>query len=322
MLEVLIDNKDGNVWDVSDLVSDVTWKTSRIGRAGSLDMTMLKGDWYQDKNFTINNGDIIQIRKDNFKMFYGYVFEIDSGQDEDIKIKAYDQIRYLMANDTYVFKNATATQAIQQIARDFELKIGNLTDTGYKIPALVEDNKKLLDIIYKALDLTLIATGRHYVLYDDFGQLTLKYVNDLTIDFAIGDESLMYEYGYKRSIDDDTYNKVKIVQDNKNTGQRDVYIVRDSANIAKWGALQLYQSVDENMNEAQINDQLDALIKLKNRENKKLKINAIGDIRIRAGYYIPIFIEELGVGQYFLINECTHKFEGADHSMTLDLKVI
>lgn len=318
LLEFLLDNKNGNVWDISELVTDVTWKTSRIGKAGSLDFSLLK-----DADLTINTGDIVRVRLDDQKVFYGYVFTPEIGKNEELKVTAYDQIRYLLANDTYVFSNVTATEVLSRIAGDFGLKTGTLIDTKHRIPTMVEDNKKLLDMICKALDYTLIATGKIYVLFDDFGQLTIRDVESMVIDTVIGDDSLMYDYSYKRSIDSETYNRIKLAQDNKESGHRDIYIAQDSASIAKWGRLQLYQTVDKAMDSTQINEMLNQLLKLKNRESKSLKISSLGDIRVRAGCYIPIIIEELGINLRFLVNECTHKGIGdPDHTMTLELKVI
>lgn len=316
-LEVLTDDKAGSVWDLSELVTDTTWKTTRIGKAGSLNLTYVK-----DKNIGINNGDILRVKKDGQNVFYGYVFSIEDSQDDTIQITAYDQIRYLMSNDTYVFKNITATEVLTKIAGDFGLKTGTLAATKYKIPSMAEDNQKLLDIICKALDYTLINTGKIYVFYDDFGQLALRNIEDMVLDFVIGDGSLVAEYKRKRSIDDETANRIKLVKDNKDTGKREVYIAQDSANIAKWGRLQLYQTVDEKYNAAQINELLNSLLELKNRESKTLQITAIGDIRVRAGCYVPLIISDLGINQKFLVDECTHKISGDDHTMTLDLKMI
>ncbi len=323
MLMVFIDKKDGNVWNISQLVADVTWKTSRIGKAGSLSFTLIKNSPDQDQSFSYANGDIVYVQmQDGAKVFYGYIFSIDGGKDEAVKITCYDQLRYLMASETYVFANVTAAEVVKQIATDFKLKLGQIDDTGYRIPTMSEDNQKLMDIICKALDLTLINAGKNYVLFDDFGTLSVRNVEDFLLDFIIGDQSLMTDYSHKVSIDSDTYNKVKLYRDNKVTGKRDAYIAQDSANMAKWGVLQLSQSVDEEMNEAQISELLDALITLKNRETKGLKVEAIGDIRVRAGRYIRIQIEEYGINQPFLVDECTHSFDGVNHTMSLELKMI
>lgn len=319
MLELLLDNKDGNVWDISDLITDISYKTTRRGKPSSLSFTLIKS---LDTDLSYKNGDIVRLRYNDQNVFYGYIFTIDGGKDEDIKITCYDQIRYLLNADTYVFANKKASEIISQIANDFGLAMGQIEDTEYLIPAMVEDGQKLLDIIDKALAFTLINSNGNFVFYDDFGSLALKNIDNLILPFYIGDGSLMHDYKSKSSIDSDTYNRVKLYKDNKKTGKREIYIAQDSANISKWGLLQLYQSVDENMNEAQINQLADQLLQLKNRESKSLKLDCIGDIRARAGFYIPVVIEEYGINQPFLIDTCNHKINGSDHTMTLDLKVI
>lgn len=322
MLEMFLDNKDGNVWDISEIVTGVTWKTSRIGKPGSLDFTLIKNSPFQSKAIKYNNGDIVTLRYNNKNIFYGYVFKVDGGVSENVRIKCYDQMRYLMNVETYVFSNVTATQIIRHIANDFNLQLGTVQDTQYLIPAMVEDGKKLIDILDKALALTLINSGQNFVLYDDYGSLSLRNIEDMLLDIYLGDNSLMHNYQFKQSIDSDTFNRVKLYRDNEETGKRDVYIAQDSANIAKWGTLQLYQQADDNMNEAQINELLNSLITIKNRETKDLKLECIGDITVRAGCYVPIVIEEYGINQPFVVDECTHRWDGTDHQMSVTLKVV
>ena len=322
MLEILLDNKNGNVWDLSEIVKELTWTTTRVGRPASVEFSLVNSGIYQNRAFRINNGDIVRVRKDSTNVFYGYVFSIKTNQDSEISIKAYDQVRYLLNKDTYVFKNVTTGDVIRKIAADFRLKVGRIDDTGYRIPSMVEDGQTLLDIIEKANTLTMMATGRFFVFFDDFGALSLRDVTGFQAGFYIGDKSLMTGFEYSRDIDQDTYNRIKLYRDNKETGKREVYIAQDSANIARWGVLQLYESVDEGMNSAQINELLNRLVALKNREQRTLKLEAIGDIRIRAGMYLPIIIESLGISQPMMVDEVKHRFDGEDHTMSLTLKVI
>lgn len=322
MLEILIDNKNGKVWDVSEIASNLTWSTSRIGTPASVEFSLLASGIYQDKAFDVNNGDVVRVRKDGTNVFYGYVFSVKSNADAEVSVKAYDQVRYLLAKDTYVFKGQTATQIVQRIAKDFNLKTGKLEDTGYAIPSMVEDAQTLLDIIEKAVSLTLINSQQHFVFFDDFGGLSLRRVKEFLPDVYVGDESLMIGYDFSADIDNETYNRVKLYQDNKETGKRELYVAQDSANIAKWGLLQMYESVDEGLNAAQIQQMLAQLIALKNREVKSLKLEAIGDIRVRAGTYVPVIIESLGIKQPMLVDEAKHSFDGDEHTMSLTLKVI
>ncbi|MER2061418.1 MAG: hypothetical protein ABS894_00655 [Aerococcus urinaeequi] len=321
-MEIILDNKNGKLWDLSQVISGASWKTVRIGAGATFEFTLVDRGIYQYKDFAINNGDIIRVNVDGVNVFLGYIFDISEGMDEAVKIKAYDQIRYLQANESFVFKNRTADFIIKKVASEFGLKVGDIPATGYVIPKMVQDNKKALDTVYMGLDLTLINSGRNFVFFDDFGKLSIRNIVDWKLDFVIGDNSLLTDYDYKRSIDDETYNKIKIVQNNKKTGKRDVYIAQDSNNMVKWGTLQLYQVADEKMNAAQINKSLSELAKLHNRERKSLSVEARGDVRVRAGCSVPIFIDRIGLKVYFVVDEVTHSWSGADHKMKLKLVVI
>ncbi|MGG1555005.1 XkdQ/YqbQ family protein [Paenibacillus ferrarius] len=323
MLQVLIDNRNGNVWELP--VASLTYKTVRVGTASSVEFTFIKGGQYDNDKFVCNPGDVVRVTLDAIPVFYGYVFTINSGRDEAVTVTVYDQLRYLMMNDVYVFKNTKASDIIKQIASDTGLKTGTIVDTKYAIPRSVADGTKLMDLIAEALSNTTMATGRLYVFFDNFGELTLIDTADWKMELSLGDQSLVYDYKTSRSIDSDTYNRIKIVQEVKDSSGkvtgRDAYIAQDSNHIAKWGLLQLYQKVDDGLNVAQINQVLNTLSQLKNRETRSFTLEAIGDIRIRAGCFVFINIAEAGISQYFLVDECTHKFEGEEHTMSITLKV-
>ena len=97
------------------------------------------------------------------KIFYGYLFDNGYKKDAAVSIKGYDQLRYMMANDTFVMPSSTASVAIKNIAKRLKLKVGKFEDTGYTVPGIAEDDKKAFDIVSKFLDATLIATNRNFV---------------------------------------------------------------------------------------------------------------------------------------------------------------
>lgn len=319
-MEVLIDNRNGTVWDMP--VTSIEWKTERVGKVGTLDAELVIEE---PLKHPINSGDVIRVMDGKQKVFYGYVFEKVLPKNGPTTLKAYDQLKYLMYDDTFVFSATTASSAIKKIAKDAQLKVGIFEDTKYKVPGIIEDGKKAFDVATKFLDSTLIATNRNYVLFDDFGNLALRNIVNMRIPadvFYIGEESLLYDFEYKRSIDDETYNRIKLAHDNKETGKREVYIAQDSANIAKWGRLQYFKKVDENMKPAQIKDLLNRLIQLRNRETKELNLDCLGHWRVRAGSFVMIYIEKLGIKEYFLVDECTHKWNRGIHTMSLKVKVV
>ncbi|MEK5282820.1 MULTISPECIES: XkdQ/YqbQ family protein [Paenibacillus] len=320
-MELLVKNKEGNLWDISGIVSDISWKTARSGKPSTLELTLVDNGIYQLPKFGISNGDIIQFSKDNVDVFYGFVFSIDTGSDQEIKLTAYDQIRYLLGNGSYVLQDVTASDVIKKITTDYGLKTGVLEETEYRIPSLIEDDKKLLDIIMGAIGSELQYKGRLMAFYDDFGKLTLRKPDSMLLNLVLGAGHYLYDYSLKKSIDDDTYNTIFLYKDNEASGKRDFYPVSDKDNVKRWGILHLYQKADDKANAAQIQEKANNLLKMHNREKLSLSIQAIGDMRVRAGNFIYVLLDEFET-QLFLVDQCSHKISGGEHTMSLDIKVV
>lgn len=63
MFEVFIDNRDGIVWNISRIISQLKIKTARIGKATTVDITFIKNSPFSDDEFKYGCGDVIRIRK-------------------------------------------------------------------------------------------------------------------------------------------------------------------------------------------------------------------------------------------------------------------
>lgn len=318
-LEVLIDNRDGTVWEVP--VSSFTWKTVKVGGAGVIDCTLVNPKPLQDK---VVSGAVVRVTDGDYKIFYGYSKKRQFSMSEEFKFTAYDQLHYLKYNDTFVLPAMTADQAFVRISNQFNLTTGIVANTGFVVPAIVEEDKEALDVLARYLDSTLIATNNNFVIYDDFGKVNLQNIHDIAIlpnEFYIGEDSLLYDFDYEASIED-SYNRIKLVQDDEEASKRKVFIAQDSSNISKWGLQQFYEKVDDNMTSAQIETLLDALLATHNREKEKLTLKCLGDWRVRAGKLVYVYIEKLDVGKFFLVDECSHSWKSGIHTMSLEVKVI
>lgn len=294
--------------------SGITWETSRAGEPSSLKFTCI-----QDETLNITEGNAVKFAVDNTNVFFGYIFSIQRDKSNRIRVTAYDQLRYLKNKDSYIYTNKRADQLVSMIASDFGLNVGSLVNTGYVIGAKVEDNKTLFDIIQNSLDETLRNTTRLYVLYDDFGKLTLKNSENMLLNLLI-DESTAQDLTYTSSINDQTYNQIKITYDNEKTGKREVYMAKDSANINKWGVLQHYESVDNPLGAAA---KANMLLKLYNAKTRNLKISkAFGDVRVRAGCSVVVKLNlgDVTVQNYMLVENVKHNFDKDSHSMDLTLR--
>lgn len=318
-VELLIGNETGSKVYQPAVEEGIEWSTERKDTPGKLTFKVLKDD-IQD----FSEGSPVRMRVDGDNVFFGFVFKQQRDKNKIITVTAYDQLRYLKNKDTKVYEDKTASQFIRMIANDYSLNVGTLENTIYTIESRVEENTSLFEMISNALDLTLTNTGEMYVLYDDFGKLTLKHLSSMHVGvpgaYLMIDEETGQNFDYTSSIDDDTYNKIKLTYDNEDSGYREVYIAQDSSNINKWGILQYYDTLQKGENgQAKAN----ALLKLYNKKTRNLKITkAIGDNRVRAGSMIVVNLDlgDVKLKNWMLVEKCTHTYKENEHWMDLTLR--
>lgn len=296
------------------VTGEIQWQTERKGVQGSLTFKVVK-----DATLNFTEGDSVRLKVDGKKVFYGFVFQKKRDKQGIITVTAYDQLRYLKNKDTYVYSNKTASEVVQMLAKDFNLQCGTLEDTKFKIESRVEDNQTLFDIIQNALDLTLQNKKEMYVLYDDFGKLTLKNIGNMKVDILI-DEDTGENFDYTSSIDGETYNKIKLVYENEETGKREIYIAQDGSHINQWGVLQYFETIDEKVNGKA---KADALLSLYNQKTRNLTIKgAFGDVRVRAGTLVAVSLNlgDIIANSFLLVEQAKHTFSESLHTMDLTLR--
>ena len=292
----------------------IQWTTERYGSPSTLKFTVIK-----DEVIAFQEGDAVQMRVDGQDVFFGFVFSKKRNKDHHIEVTAYDQLRYLKNKDTYVYENKTASQIVQMIANDFNLNLGTVEGTKHIIETRVEDDQSLFDIIQNALDLELHHTGEMYCLYDDFGELTLKNIASMKLDILI-DASNAEDFDYESSIDKETYNQIKLTFGDEDAGEREIYMARDSSKISEWGVLQYHEKLQEGEDGK---TKADALLNLYNKKTRSLKINeAFGDVRCRAGtmVVVQLYLGDITVSSYFLVEKASHTFNNNQHTMSLNLR--
>lgn len=311
-IELLIQN--GNTVYAPVTQDEIVWTTERKSSPGKLEFKVLK-----DNIINYEEGNPISFKVNGNKVFYGFVFTKKREKDKIIKTTAYDQLRYLKNKSSYVYVDKRADELVRMIANDFQLNVGTLENTNYKIAKKSESNQALFDIILNALDETIQYKKEMYVLYDDFGQICLKNLERMKVGLII-DEETAQNFDYQSSIDTDTYNKVKLVFDNEKTGKREVYIAQDTSNMNKWGVLQYFDTIDEKTNGAV---KAKTLLKLYNQKTRNLEIkNAIGDIRVRGGSLIIVNLDlgDVKLQNFMLVEKAKHTFKNGEHFMDLTLR--
>lgn len=310
-VELLIQNGSKIYYPIIEDGIKLTWE--RKGTPGKLEFTVVK-----DEIISFQEGNPVKLTVNGASMFYGFVFKKKRDKENTIDVVAYDQLRYLKNKDTIIEEGLKASDLLKRIATDFRLNLGTVEDTGFTVEVIDEQNQTLFDIVQTALDETLLNTKQLYVLYDDVGKLTLKNINSMRVGLLI-DADTGENFSYESSIDDQTYNKIKLVFNNEKTGKRELYVAQDGAKMNQWGVLQYFEEVQTSTGAA---TKADALLKLYNQKTRKLTIkNAFGDVRVRAGTAVMISLDlgDMIANQFLVVDKVVHTVQNETHFMDLTL---
>lgn len=290
---------------------DVTWDTERTGSPGKLSFK-IRGD------IDISEGDIVSVTYGDTKVFVGYIFSREFDKSGVISVTAYDQLRYLKNNDTYVFSNIKASDLIKRIAKDYNMDVGTIEDTAIVIPSVIEDDQPLLDIIYNALDKTTVSSNKVFVFYDEYGKLTLRSLDSMRSNLLL-DEETVADYSYNSSIDDEVYNQIVLYYDNSETNKREYFTATSASSVANWGLLRKSESIDANVGAQNL---ADLYLAMYNKKVRKLSIkDAFGRPDVRAGTLVPVIMKvgEVNLRNFMLVEKATHTWSNGKYVMNLDL---
>ena len=317
-LELYLQNSNtGKVFDIANIAQEITVSTQLDGEAGKLTCILQK-----DPNnlLQIANGSIISFIVDKVGFFFGYVFKIGTDGNENYQITAYDQLRYLKNSDIMTTANMTASNIFAKICENYGLNYKIKVPTYYVPEPYLHNNKTLYNIIKRGKDLADIYDKAKYCIYDDFGTLTWSELSYEKTNIQLGGGSMLSDYNYEKSIDEDSYNQIKMYRDNNSTGKRDIWIVQDSDNIKRWGLLQFLKQAQEGENEAKIRETAENYLKVKNRETEKLKLVAEGIKELKVGKGIKFVLPREKIDKWLWITSASHTFTKYSHTMELEVE--
>lgn len=264
------------------------------------------------------NGSSVELLIDDKQVFKGRIFSCETNETNTISVTAYDQLRYLKNEDTIYYSGKTASQILEDICNKNNLKYNIVNPSKWIVLEYLHDKSSMFKIMKHSLNETFTMEQKLYIIRDNFGVIEFVDVKNLKTNLLIGDKSLMTSFNYGLSIDEDTYNYVKITQDNKETKKRDMWVEEDSESINKWGKLQLTQSVDEHANEEQIKALARNILAVKNRETRTISIDAIGFYNLRAGDGIKVKIGNF-IDEWFILSKVSTSIENNNATMSLEV---
>lgn len=326
-VEILVRCKiDNRVYDVSTIAEGVTWSTDLMYTPGTFEFNIVDA-----RGIRIREGDEVTFKIDSITVFYGWVFTREGSEEGGKKIVCYDQLRYFKNKTVRVRESTTASTLFKNICEEFKLKYKVVTETKTTLPPYAHDNTSLYDILHRAMQETTVAETNFYMIRDNAG--TLEFLNPLLFSsgLLLGDTSLVGKYNFNSSIDENTYNVVKVTYKDDKLNKREVFNIYANdyeETGAKWGILSEVYESDVPLNPAKANEIGKNWLALRSSPSKVLLIpDCIGDLRVRGGSVVAVFIKELfdeegitGAIQY-IVRSCTHTFKNGEHKMNLELVI-
>lgn len=297
---------------------DVVWETEWKGSASKLTFTVIK-----DKDVAFQEGDLVIFKSNDVGIFKGFVFEKSRDKEHHIQVTAYDQLRYFANKHSMNYEDKTASELLKMLLDDFNMSKGTIENTNHRIAARDEDNQTYFDIVLNALTETLLNTKEEYVLFDDFGKVSLINIRSKVYGLEITTDTAE-NFQYTSSIDKDTYTEVLVVKVDKDNKSKPVewlrYPENTTDNQKKWGILRevLKAGKDDNLlNVAK------TFLEAKNRKTRELDITGcLGDLNVRAGVsvHVNLYIGDIHLNRYCLCSRVVHRFNHGVHLMDLTLE--
>lgn len=295
----------------------ISWTGQRFKSARKITAEIL----YTDKGglrFTkVNEGDTVLFKWKGKELFRGTVFNRNMNKSGTITLIAYDMLQYLLANkDVYVFSNKRVTDMVVRICKDFQIPRGTIENTGVRMDEVFANETTLYDIILKGIVNTEKQSGRRFQLLSSKGKLHLREWKMTSDQWVLETGVNIMDYNYSTSIED-TATRVKLVS---NVDKKTVTaVVNDGSGQKKYGVLQHYERVNEELSQSQANSRARKLLNQKKGIQKHLEVDALGIDEIISGMPVYVIEKDIGIKGTYYVDSDIHFFMGDYHDMKLKL---
>ena len=286
--------KNDEIFDVSGLASDISWKYDIDGIAGELTFSLVSAEF--------GTGNVVVLKDKNKEVFRGIIVS-EEGKEQK-SFTCLDFGWYLSKNEIIVqFKDITVYQAVLHVMNKFGIPT-ELPDNlkNVKVTKIYKD-VTVADILRDLLDFATLTTNNRYYMRMFSGVLAIRTYHRETIPiYGVG-----VDYSYGKSIEN-MYNKVLVVA-NEEESQVVYAELDDKESIKKYGMLQLIETAEaDDMSQAK--NLAKNKLKEVNKIEENLSLNCIGNYDLVPGRKVSI--ENLELKDTYVIKDVTHVYNSEE----------
>lgn len=297
-----------NHYDITQLVTEVTWSGSKSDVARKLEVEIVSDDNYYFPDFTVEMHDLLQFFLDGTEVFRGYVMDVDrSLTSKTITYTCYDAGIFLTkSKGKYKFYGETPDNVVRTVCKDFDIPVKEVQPgVSYQ---RIHDNDSIYDIIMTGYTLTSQSNGKQYYLSFERGALSVLEKGKVVCKYLLSSQREISDASFQAS----SLNAVNRVKAYNSDGTEAGVFQLDS----DYDFPGVLQAVYKNSNGEEIESAAKALLQ---DVELTASIDALGVLECVTGRAVVVSEPVTGLDGLFYIDSDTHKFAGGLHTMSLDI---
>lgn len=316
MMKVIV-IQEGKQIDISAFCGNVT-RTDNIDSLGvELDFDYVNNNVYDGyTRFTVlRTGDTILLYDADELIFQGQIITLSRNSVSSYSVKCFDNAFYLNKNQTRIqFTNLDVKSCIEKLCQQEYIPCKVDCDIATKVTKIY-NGETIANVIDDLLKQATNDTGLKYRREYNYGSLYVNAMNNLKTVWK--SKPLVSDFSYDESIDNLANRVVVVSSSEKNTT---VYAeAKNDDSIKMYGQYTHYEKVDDKKKD-QAKQIAETKLKELSKTFEKATVTLLGDNYIRSGRIIKFEQPEIGLYGEYLVEHCTHNYNGSLH--TMDCEVI
>lgn len=297
-----------NRYDITSLVTELTWSGSKNDVARKLDIHVVSDDNYHFPDFEVKMHDTVQFFLNGVEVFRGYVMDVDrSINDKTISYICYDGGIFLTkSKGKYNISGEKPEDVVRKVCKDFNVPLKEVQPgESYQ---RIHNNDSLYDIIMTGYTLTSQSNGKQYYLTFKNGALNVLEKGEVVYKYALSSERELSEAKFHSS-SLNAVNRVKAYSsDGTEVGTFELDTEKDFPGIL--------QAIYKQSGGEPVEVSAKALLK---DIELTASVEGLGITECVSGTAVVVSEPVTGLDGLFYIDSDTHKFENGLHTMSLDI---